>query len=137
VRIQTIAAKGLMSFQDFRLPLDPSITVIVGPNGSGKSNVFQLLELMIRGLELAEDATNDARFAMDAALEARFCGEMDGPAQIVTDVALTKPAEKHLITSFLQSSVYTALVGQWSGQGHDAIADWTMTAVTDASLQPL
>lgn len=51
MRLTQIQTRGLLSFADLTLDLDPGLNVIVGPNGAGKSNLLRAIELVRRVLE--------------------------------------------------------------------------------------
>jgi hypothetical protein len=56
VRLRMLEAKNILSFDDFALPFDPKLTVVVGPNGSGETNVVRLLDLMLAPVTSASSA---------------------------------------------------------------------------------
>jgi energy-coupling factor transporter ATP-binding protein EcfA2 len=127
----------LLSFDNFKLELDPKTTIIVGPNGAGKSNVLRVLDLVILGLQFAEVHSQDANAVMQSVLETRFCGR-EGIIRIGLDLAITEDHEKDLITSFMQSAIYTALVGPLAGGPENlAIAQWISREVTSERLTAL
>lgn len=51
VRVNSLQVANLMTFGDYRLPLDGHRCTIVGPNGAGKSNVVRVIDLVQKALD--------------------------------------------------------------------------------------
>lgn len=140
MRLTRLEAQNLLSFDTFKLDLDPQRTVIVGPNGSGKTNLSRLVE--VAGSAVAWTATEALNSSavpvgpggqmLDAFTRARHLPDRGGPQAVRLGIELTTDREKDLFVAFLRAAALWSLldvVGQ--GPPHaQVLADWVMAGIT-------
>lgn len=54
MRLTTIHAVNVLSFEDVTVEVDAPLTVIVGPNGAGKTNVFRVVRQVLEALRVSD-----------------------------------------------------------------------------------
>src|SRR5208282_1051620 len=113
--ITHVAARGLLSFDDFSLALSPGLTVIVGPNGSGKSNLGRLIELTRRATESADRRLPQLEEILQTFLAGRREVLPSGGIEVRVGIELTEDFERSLVVSYLRAAASAALVGPTSG----------------------
>ncbi len=137
MRICSVAARGVLSFGDFRLDLDRRLTAIVGPGGAGKSNLLRLIELCRRAIESADNDSRDLRAFMAAFLAARHIGYPFRAAEVRVGFEFTDPAERALIVAFVRAAFVGHILGTWTLQDTSELDDWAVREITEDTLAPL
>ncbi|MGH9029298.1 MAG: AAA family ATPase, partial [Acidimicrobiales bacterium] len=113
--------EGLYSFGtgEHRLILDlhDRVTVVVGPNGAGKSSIARVLDLL-KAAVAYNDATGQQErqglypLLQGSAMNARHRGMTPvDRASIRFSYELTTSWERHLLCSYVQAAVFSAVVG--------------------------
>src|ERR1700729_1517465 len=115
MRVTSLSAVGVLSFDHFTLGLSRRVTFAVGPNGAGKSNAARLLTICQRTLDLADGATGDVPRQLASFLAARHIGSppLQG-IEVRLAVRLTDDAERSLLTEFIRAMAATTLAANWS-----------------------
>lgn len=93
MKIKSIAAKNLLSFDDFKITFeDGDVVTIFGPNNVGKTNLFRVLKLL-------RNIINEKISAVD--LEIYLHNKNLKAAKIEVDVIFDK-SDKEVIAKFLK-----------------------------------
>lgn len=139
MRVTSIQARELFSFDTLRLDNLPKTLVAVGSNGAGKTNLLRLLQVVITGMDRAAVFSNDAYKALVRFAESRHVGAAPADLSAVrVGITLTESWEHELLTRFVRGAIATGLL-----QGAPANADvsdvigWIREHVTDSLLAPL
>ena len=102
MRIRSIHATNLLSFESFELDLHPGLTVIVGPNGVGKTNLVHLLRLVRRALDMTV-------FVPGVSIDVRQYLRLGAPGprrgSVSLHIEFTEPREKQLVIAYLRALV--------------------------------
>lgn len=139
MRLTTIQATDLFSFDDLSLTLDPHLTVIVGPNGAGKTNVIRALQLARLAVAFAADQSQAAlqRLAVFAAAK-RAAAAPSGRTSVTIGIELDSADERRLIGEFVRAAVVSGLARDAaSRQVTTPVLRWIDEQVTDEALAPL
>lgn len=137
MKITSVSARGLLSFEDFKIDLDRRITVIVGPNGAGKSNLGRVLELVRRTVESADRTSPGLERMLQVFYGGRRSSLPDDGIEVRVEFELTDEFETQLVVAFLQAAAGSALLGNWSGTEETKIEEWVEREVTARQLAPL
>ena len=124
MRITSVSACGLLTFEDFHLDLDKRLTLIVGPNGAGKSNFDRLFEIVIRVIQTADRDSPDLRQMLQRFLGGRRAQLDDHGIEIRLGYTLTDHFEHILVTSFVRACAVANLVGNTTGFDTSGIENW-------------
>jgi energy-coupling factor transporter ATP-binding protein EcfA2 len=135
MRITSVSACGLLTFEDFHLDLDEHLTLIVGPNGAGKSNFDRLFEIVIRVIQAADRESPDLRQMLQRYLGGRRANLDDRGIEIRLAYQLTADFEKALLTSFVRTCVVATLLGNNFGFDTSGIEDWADGITEDHFVQ--
>ena len=138
MRVTSLSAAGVLSFDHFTLALRRRVTFAVGPNGAGKSNAARLLTICQRTLDQADGATGDVPRQLASFLAARHIGS---PAlqgiEVRLAVKLTDDAERSLLTEFIRAMAATTLAANWSHADKAEVDAWAEAHITEEKLQAL
>lgn len=146
--VSHLEVEGLFSFgvgdRALKLALTDSLSVVVGPNGSGKSSVARVLNLLQAAVRYDSIGDQQERqmlwnLLQGHALNARHRGMSDATRSSVRlSVALTSGPERDLLTAYIRSAVFCALVGRNSGaQDFSPYESWVDREVTANKLVSL
>jgi energy-coupling factor transporter ATP-binding protein EcfA2 len=139
MRVTSIEARELFSFDTFRITDLPQTLVVVGPNGAGKTNLLRLLEVGIAGVNRAALYSNDAYQQLARFARSRRVGAAPASVSIARlGIAFTEPWERELLTGFIRATIASGLL-----QGTPTNADvsdsigWIRAQITDALVTPV
>lgn len=131
MRITSVSACGLLTFEDFGIDLDKRLTLIVGPNGTGKSNFGCLFEIVACVIQAADRDSPDLRQALKRYL-ASSRSELDNHGiEIRLSFQLTEIYERELFVSFVRACAVAALLGNNYGFDTIGIEHWAEGIVED------
>jgi energy-coupling factor transporter ATP-binding protein EcfA2 len=136
MRITSVSACGLLTFEDFHLDLDKRLTLIVGPNGAGKSNFDRLFEIAIRVIQSADRDSPDLGQMLQRYLGGRRAQLDDHGIEIRLAYQLTEVFERTLVTSFVRACAVANLVGNNVGFDTSGIENWA-DGITEDHLSQL
>jgi energy-coupling factor transporter ATP-binding protein EcfA2 len=139
MRLTTIQATDLFSFDDLSLTLKPPLTVIVGPNGAGKTNVVRALQLARLAVAFVADQSQAAlqRLAVFAAAR-RATAAPGGRTSVTIGIEMDSADERRLIGDFVRAATVSGLARDAANRQVAApVLQWIDEQVTDATLAPL
>src|SRR6266511_2079244 len=100
MRLTSLHAENLLSFEEFDLPFREGLNVIVGPNGAGKSNVVRLVGLVRTATAAHAAASSPTR--IDVSRYLRIGGStLTGVASM--GIELTEQTEKSLMLGLVRA----------------------------------
>ena len=140
MRIRSIQATNLLSFDSFQLDLQPGLNVIVGPNGAGKSNLVHLLRLVRRALDMTVGASGAS---IEALQYLRLGTPVPRNGAVSLHIELTEPREKQLVMAYVRALVSAAIDRpQGESPTHDspfeqALAAKVRSLIGDQEVAPL
>jgi predicted ATPase len=131
MRITSVSACGLLTFENFRLDLDKRLTLIVGPNGSGKSNFGRLFEIVSRVIQSADRDSSGLQETLKRYLVSRRVELDEHGIEIRLTYQLTENFERELLASFVRACTVAALLDKNYGFDTSEIEDWADTITQD------
>lgn len=138
MRIVALSGAGVLSFDQFRLPLHERVTVVVGPNGAGKSNITRLLTICHRAVESADERSGDVDRLLASFLMARHVNSPTSPVEARVGVELTDPVERDLVTAYVRAMLTGAMFNNNQNPPNAADIDiWAETKITETALAAL
>lgn len=137
MRITSIGAHGLLSFDNFEINLPYRTTVIVGPNGAGKSNLGRILDLIRCAVDNAHRSTPARRRLLDAYFNGRRADSQREGIEVRLGYELTDEHERGLVVAFIRAAAEHSLLGQWQNADTFKIEDWTRRQITATKLAEL
>jgi hypothetical protein len=139
VRLISVEARELLSFDALQLSDLPQTLVVVGPNSAGKTNLLRLLQIVQVATERAATFSQEAYQALVRFAAARRLGAV--PAQVAgvrVGIALTEPWEFELLATFVRAAIGSAIVRATSTNADmSGIAAWGREHVGQEVLAPL
>lgn len=139
MRLTTIQATDLFSFDRLSLRVGPHLTVIVGPNGAGKTNVIRALQLARCAVAFAADQSPPALQQLavfDGA--GRATAAPGGRSSVTIGIELDSADERRLIGEFVRAATVSGLARDAAGRQVAApVLQWIDEQVTDDALAPL
>lgn len=139
MRVTSIQARELFSFDALRLSDLPQTLVVVGPNGAGKTSLLRLLEVTVTALDRAAAFSNEAYQALVRFAESRRVGAAPAdPSAVRLGVALTEPRERELLTRFIRAAIASDLLRNTATNTDvSGVTGWAREHITDVLLAPL
>ncbi len=139
MRLTTIQATDLFSFEELSLTVGPQLTVMVGPNGAGKTNVIRALQLVRIAVAFAAEQSQAAlqRLAVFAAAKRAGAAPGDG-ASVTIGIEFDSADERRLIGGFVRAAVVSGLAREAATRQVTAqVLRWINEQITDDTLAPL
>jgi energy-coupling factor transporter ATP-binding protein EcfA2 len=139
MRLTSIDARDLFSFETLQLDDLPQTLVVVGPNGAGKTNLLRLLQVVVTAVDRA------ATFSQEAYRElVRFAGSRRlgaAPADISSvrlGITLTEPWEHELVASFIRAALAAGILRDTpTNSDASGVFAWVRQHVSETALAPL
>ena len=139
MRLTTIQATDLFSFDKLSLTVGPHLTVVVGPNGAGKTNVIRALQLAQLAVAFAADQRQATLLQLAVFGSARRAAAAPGGRTSVTIGIEFDSADEHRsIGGFVRAAVVSGLArDDASRQVTTPVLRWIDEQITDDALAPL
>jgi hypothetical protein len=139
MRLTSVEARELLSFDTLWLRDLPQTLVVVGPNGGGKTNLLRLLQIVQVAIERAATFSQEASYALVRFAAARRLGA--APAEVPAvrvGIALTEPWEFSLLASFVRAAIASAILRSTSTNADvSGTVAWVRQYVDAAVLAPV
>jgi len=139
VRLTSLEARELFSFDTLRVDDLPQTLVVVGPNGAGKTNLLRLLEVVRVAIDRAATFSQDAYQAL-----VRFAGSRRLAASsadlstVRLGITLTEPWERELLVRFVRAAIASGLLRDTpTDSDTSGVFDWVRRHVGEKELAPL
>lgn len=139
MRLTSVEARELLSFDMLQLTGLPQTLVVVGPNGGGKTNLLRLLQIVLAAIDRAATFSQEAYTALVRFAASRRLGAPPaGISSVRLGIALTEPWERELLTRFVRAAVASSLLrdAATNSDGTASIA-WIRQHVSETLLAPL
>ena len=139
MRLTSIEASELLSFDTLRLDDLPQTLVIVGPNGAGKSNLLVLLRIVLAAIDRAANFSQDAYQALlRFAASRRLGATRTSMSSVRLGIALTESWEHELLVSFIRAAIASSVMRD-TASNWDASASiaWIREHISEIVLAPL
>jgi hypothetical protein len=144
--VKSLHVKNLLTFDTFDLDLDGKTHTIVGPNGAGKSNIVRVFDLVGKAVDWASQGGRDPAYIQAAQQVLQSFGAAhhhgaspDTPAVVRLELAMTTPAERERLVSFLRAAILSTLLDELNRDPDTAVklSAWVMSEITEDTLAPL
>ncbi|MGH3220868.1 MAG: AAA family ATPase [Streptosporangiaceae bacterium] len=139
MRLTSIEARELLSFDTLQLDDLPQTLVVVGPNGAGKSNLLVLLQIVLAAIDRAANFSQEAYQALlRFAASRRLGAARTGMSSVRLGIALTESWERELLVSFVRAAIASSVMRD-AASNWDASASitWIRQHVNETVLAPL
>lgn len=137
MRMVSVSGAGVLSFDQFTMPLPERVTVVVGPNGAGKSNLARLLTICQRAIDSGDERPGDVDRLLTSFLMARHVNSPTSELEARVGIELTDSVERELVTEFVRAMVTGAIFDRQYPQNAADIEEWAEAEITETALAEL
>ena len=139
MRLTSVEARDLLSFDTLQLNGLPQTLVVVGPNGGGKTNLLRLFQIVLVAIDRAATFSQDSYRALLRFAASRRLGAAPADLSSVRlGITLTEPWERELLASFVRAAIASGILRDTptNGDASGSIA-WVRQHVSETVLMPL